>query len=190
MNMSDGEDVKVLGGGYTEKVAEISECLPVEGYISSDNYAKAYGLTYPTDKEDTIYDALTENEIDYLCRMVETETYCAPFISKVYVAEVALHRLESYEGANMVGIITSPNQFCYSRSYISQDTIWAVEYAYKYKTEAQNAFGFQRGYTPKWYAWVWLFTDPVGHNFYGYDYENADILSNDVDASENSVGEM
>lgn len=138
--------------------------------VSPNDYAivEELACNYEAVESDTIYDAFTPDEIRYLQQMVETETFCAPFMSKVYTAEVALARYRRYYGTTpLTAIITSPCQFAYWRTGISQDTVWAVEFAYKYSTEAQNALFFQRGYLPAWYGYKHLFTCAAGHNFYG-----------------------
>ena len=134
--------------------------------------------------KDSIYDNFSEADIQYLCQMVETETFQAPFISKVYVAEVALARYRKYGGTvSLAQIVSAPGQFAYWRTGISEDTKLAVEYAYQYRTEMQNAIFFQRGYCTSWYGMPHIdVTDPCGHNFYGYDMYDDDcfIPENDV----------
>lgn len=138
-------------------------------YATANDYAIACGYAYTQDKTDTIYDAFTAEDIEYICRMVETETYQSPFISKVYTAEVALARYYREGGTvSLKGIVTAPSQFVYTRTNISYDTVWAVEYAYQYMTEAQNAYYFKRGGGgSSWYGYGLLFEDSVGHHFYG-----------------------
>ena len=46
---------------------------------------------------ETIYDCLTEEEINLICRVVETETFECDFVSKVNVANVVFNRLEHGE---------------------------------------------------------------------------------------------
>ena len=138
--------------------------------IGAEDYALVNILAgrYTETESGTIYDALTPEEITYLERMVETEVYTGPFMSKVYVAEVALARYRKDDGTTpMTIIITSPSQFSYHRTDISQDTVWAVEFAYKYATEAQNALYFKRGGGDTWYGYDYLFECAAGHNFYG-----------------------
>ena len=117
--------------------------------------------------DSTIYDVFTDMEIQYVCRMVETEDYQAEFISKVHGAEVAFARWRQMEDPNMVSVITHRGAFAYGRKNISDDTLLAVEYAWQYATEAENALFFRRGYADEWYGQPYLLTDPNGHVLYG-----------------------
>jgi hypothetical protein len=154
------------------------EVVDMTDYTNALDYATALGYVYEENTVDSIYDAFSEEEIYYLQRMVETETQGCCFISKVYTAEVGLARYYQNEGKlSLVTIITSPSQFTYWRTNISQDTIWAVEYAYQHATEAQNALFFKKGYSATWYGYDHLFECPAGHDFYGTECELAPIAT-------------
>ena len=154
------------------------EVVEIADYANALDYATALGYVYEENTTDSIYDAFSEEEIYYLQRMVETETQGCCFISKVYTAEVALARYYQNEGElSLTTIITSPSQFTYWRTNISQDTIWAVEYAYQHATEAQNALFFKKGYSASWYGYDHLFECPSGHDFYGTECELAPIAT-------------
>jgi len=154
------------------------EVVEIADYTNALDYAAALGYVYEENTTDSIYDAFSEEEIYYLQRMVETETQGCCFISKVYTAEVALARYYQNEGnLSLTTIITSPSQFIYWRTNISQDTIWAVEYAYQHATEAQNALFFKKGYSASWYGYDHLFECPSGHDFYGTECELAPIAT-------------
>lgn len=98
------------------------------------------------DPPETIYDIYTDEEIQLICRVVETETYQCSFEAKANVATVVMNRVE-YDGFgdNVKTVVTSPNQFVYSRTAISDDTIKAVEYAFMFPTPVDNALYFQSG---------------------------------------------
>lgn len=151
----------------------------VADYTNAEDYATACGLEYVQNRADTIYDVFTEEELQYIFRMVETETYQCSFKPKVNVAEVAFCRYFSYpEGtATMKGIVTAPNQFAYHRTTISQDTIWAVEYAYQHATEVNNCRYFKRGGGDTWYGCQLILVDEAGHHFYGEPCEYAPVVT-------------
>lgn len=134
-------------------------------------YIKAIEAKYPdmiTVSPNSIYDDFTDEEIYLICRVVESETYDADFGSKSHVAEVIFNRLDSGGfGKNVTQIITSSGQFYYKRTNISPDTLLAVEYAYQYDTDVENALYFQRAKRKKWRKSKWITSDLCGHNFYG-----------------------
>lgn len=154
------------------------EVVDMANYTNALDYAEALGYMYEENTADSIYDVFSEEDIYYLQRMVETETRDCCFISKVYTAEVGFARYYQNEGElSLTTIITSPSQFTYWRTDISQDTIWAVEYAYQHATEAQNALFFKKGYSASWYGCDHLFECPSGHDFYGTECELAPIAT-------------
>lgn len=116
----------------------------------------------------TIYDEFSDEDLLYLYRMVETEVYDAPFEAKVNVANVAFNRLYDDRFPNTLkGVVTSPSQFTYSRTNISQSTIAACEFAYEIKDTTDGALYFHSGKTTlKFNGADLIFTDCVGHNFY------------------------
>lgn len=176
------EEVPLAASAKTVTTSTVVKTTPevvdMADYTNALDYAEALGYVYEENTVDTVYDAFSEEEIYYLQRMVETETQGCCFISKVYTAEVALARYYQNEGKlSLVTIITSPSQFTYWRTNISQDTIWAVEYAYQHATEAQNALFFKKGYSATWYGCDHLFECPSGHDFYGTECELAPIAT-------------
>ena len=119
--------------------------------------------------DQSVYDAFTEDEVYLICRMVETENHGCCFTSKVHCAETAFARLRDGKwGANMTQIITSPGQFVYSRKNITPDTLAAVNYAYQYQTETENAVMFKIGKQKSWSGYGYILTDPENQSYYGY----------------------
>lgn len=119
--------------------------------------------------DQSVYDVFTEEEVYLICRMVETETHGCCFMSKVHCAETAFARLRDGKwGANMTQIITSPGQFVYSRKNITPDTLAAVNYAYQYQTETENAVMFKIGKQKSWSGYGYILTDPENQSYYGY----------------------
>lgn len=171
--MAEAEPIEV------QTVVKYATPPAVADYTNAEDYATACGLDYVQNRTDTIYDVFTEEELQYIFRMVETETYQCAFKPKINAAEVAFCRYFSYpEGtATMKGVITSPNQFAYHRTTISQDTIWAVEYAYQHATEVNNCRYFKRGGGDTWYGCPLILVDEAGHHFYGEPCEYAPVVT-------------
>ena len=120
------------------------------------------------DMPETVFDAFTEEEVSLICRMVETECYQQDFDSKVNVACVAFNRLDSGKfGDSIKEIITSPHQFAYGRTNISEDTILAVQYAFECEDTTQGALFFHSNdKTETFCGRTYIDTDNAGHHFY------------------------
>ena len=96
------------------------------------------------DKPETIYDYFSNQELNLLFRVVETETYQGDFNSKVNVADTVLARYWDERFGNTIqDIVTAPNQFVYGRKNITEDTILAVEYAFLFETDYEECIYFQ-----------------------------------------------
>lgn len=121
----------------------------------------------------SIYEAYTADEIYLIQRMVQTEVGSGDFESKVHVADVVWNRLEDQMWPDSITqIITSPNQFAYGATTISESTKLAVEYSYLFPDETHGALGFHSGAKSETFGrYKYLFTDKVGHHFYGNVYE-------------------
>lgn len=120
------------------------------------------------DPPETIYDYCTDEEINLICRVVETETYQCKFNSKVNVANVVFNRLEHGEfGETIEEVVTSKNQFAYARKNISEDTILAVEYAFMMEDTTNGALFFHSNKKTNTFCGnKFIFQDEAGHNFY------------------------
>lgn len=118
------------------------------------------------DPPETIYDVFTDDEINLICKTVETECYMTDFISKCNVASVIFNRMEGY-GDTITDIICCENQFAYGRDNITEDTILAVEYAFCIEDTTNGCVAFRSDICPaSWYKWRYVFTDESGHHFY------------------------
>lgn len=117
---------------------------------------------------ETVYDKYSEDEIKLIWRVVETETYDQDFESKVNVANVIFNRLKSGEfGETITEIITTPKQFRYGRQKITDDTIYAVMYAYEMPDTTYGALYFHSGEKRDMFNGAdFIFQDDAGHNFY------------------------
>lgn len=116
----------------------------------------------------SVYDVYTEEDILYMQKCVETETYDCPFENKVNVANVIINRVNSDKFFNTPkGVVTSPSQFSYFRSNISEDTVLAVEYAFMFEDTTDGALFFHSGnYSDTFGGAKFIFEDSVGHKFY------------------------
>lgn len=117
---------------------------------------------------ETVYDKYSEDEIRLIWRVVETETFDQDFDSKVNVANVVFNRLKSGEfGETITEVITKENQFAYGRQKITDDTIYAVMYAYEMPDTTYGALYFHSNKkTDKFNKADYIFTDDAGHHFY------------------------
>lgn len=162
---------------------EISE---IEGITDKQKWFIAYKTiidkySYIIDSPETIYDYFTEEEIYLIQCCVETETYGADFEAKCNVANVIFNRFNytgkkypEFENKSIEEIITLANQFAYSKTQISEDTILAIEYAFAIEDTTNGALFFHSNpKTDTWYGADWLFEDSAGHHFYGIK-ENVD----------------
>ena len=120
------------------------------------------------DKPETIYDVYTKEQIDIICRCIETEAYGAHFDGKVNVACVILNRVESDKfPSDPISVIKESNQFAYGRTNISEDTLLALEYAFMIEDTTNGCIAFRSDSSPnKWGNLIYKFTDNVGHSFY------------------------
>lgn len=102
-----------------------------------------------------IYEEYTAEEIEIMCRCIETEVYQCPFDAKVNVANVIFNRIESEKFPNDPhSVITAKNQFAYHRNNISEDTLLALEYAYLTEDTTNNAIAFRSDCSPEnWGGW-------------------------------------
>lgn len=93
---------------------------------------------------DTIQYFFTEDEIQLMLRVIETETYQATFIQKVNVANIILNRWYlGVFGNDITEIITAPNQFTYDRTEISEDTINALNFAFEIRDTTNGSVAFR-----------------------------------------------
>lgn len=120
------------------------------------------------DPPETIYDYYSEEDINLICRVVETETYQSDFDSKVNIACVVLNRIEDGSFGNTVkDVITSKNQFAYGRKDISEDTILAVMFSFEITDTTNGALFFHSNEkTDTFCRRNYIFSDNAVHHFY------------------------
>lgn len=120
------------------------------------------------DPPETIYDYFTDEEINLICRVVETETYQCDFDSKVNVANVIFNRLEHEAfDSTVIEIVTNNNQFAYWRKNISDDTLLAVEYAFMFEDTTSGALYFHSNKKKETFCGKeYIFSDKAVHHFY------------------------
>ena len=140
----------------------------MDWYIAYKNVIDKY--TEIIDPPETVYDYFTDDEIYLIQRTVETECYDQDFDSKCNVASVIFNRIEDENkrfGDSVYEVITTPNQFSYSRKNISENTILAVEYSFEILDTTHGCIGFHSNKKTKTFnGWKYSFTDNIGHHFY------------------------
>ena len=150
--------------------AEMNELKTIENkrewFIEYKRIINKYSKWF--DPPETIYDVFTDDEINLICKTVETECYMKDFISKCNVASVIFNRIEMEGyGDTITDIICCENQFAYGRNNITEDTILAVEYAFCIEDTTNGCVAFRSDICPtSWYGWRYAFTDESGHHFY------------------------
>ena len=110
----------------------------------------------------------SEEEIQLMWQVIETETYDATFIQKVNVANVLLNRFQSLDYAylDMTEIITEKNQFTYHRTKITQSTKDALTFAFEVKDTTDGCVAFRSDKkVDNWHAWECTMYDGA-HWFY------------------------
>lgn len=150
-----------------EELIEISSIEDnMEWFINYKDIVSRY--TMWISPPNSIYDCFTEEEINLICRVVETETFECDFDSKVNVANVVFNRLEHGEfGKTIKEIITTKNQFAYGRKNISEDTILAVEYAFMVEDTTNGALFFHSNKKTNTFCGAsYIFSDDAVHHFY------------------------
>ena len=151
-----------------------------------DKYADTVG------SPDDLTQVFSDTDLNYFYSCVETEVHGASFAAKVNVANVILNRLNNEErwGDSIEEIVTSPGQFTYHRTKITDTTKLAVEYAYQFEDTTNGAEFFNSG-TPNTSSSTYLFTDDAGHSFYSgtqTNYSNTDNEIIPVNDDEDGVG--
>lgn len=132
------------------------------------------------DAPESISDVVSADELMLFCRCVETECHGAPFECKVNVANVIINRLNTPNkwGDTITEVITSPNQFAYSKTSVENSTIAAVEYAFQFEDTTQGAVKFNSN-APNTSSPNYLFTDECGHSFYSDTETNYNSTEDD-----------
>lgn len=116
-----------------------------------------------------ITDEYTEEQIYYIERMVETETHGCSFDAHVNVANVVFNRIKHEKFPDdPISVVTSPSQFCYGCTNISESVKLAVEYAYMFPDTTNGAIYFHSGRRTKTFNKKPLVhEDDAVHYFYG-----------------------
>ena len=140
-----------------EELKTSTEELPLEELIEE------YSLTEVTNTE------VQNADIPWVVyEVVECEVHGGDKESKMHVAHVIRNRVNSDLFPNdYYSVCTSPNQFC-TRSDVEQSTIDAVNEAMSIGDTTGGALFFHSmEYMDSWGGYAYIFTDNVGHHFYG-----------------------
>lgn len=178
--MVRGETISILAGeavvtkenyellAYKEMM-RISGLLIVDPVTYMQEYNQILEIYSPyLDNIITIHDLYSEEEIKYLEKCVETETFGGDFIGKVNVAHVILNRIKHERFPNTIkDVVTASGQFQYGKSDISPLTIAACEYAAMNPDTTMGALWFHSGKkTETFNGGIYVMTDNIGHHFY------------------------
>ena len=120
-------------------------------------------------EHEQITDVYSEEEIYYIERLVETETHGCSFEAHVNVANVVFNRVDHEKFPDTpIGVVTSPSQFCYGATKITESVKLAVEYAFMFPDTTHGAIYFHSGHKTKTFCRKPLIhEDDAGHYFYG-----------------------
>lgn len=123
------------------------------------------------DEYEPLEDAYTDEELNLIYWVVQTEACYQSVESKSHVASVIFNMINHPTkrfGKTVKAIITKPKRFCIGRhKVISETTKEAVRMAYEENT-APGCYAFRSGKRRKRHAgFIYKFTDAAGHHFYG-----------------------
>ena len=131
------------------------------------------------DKDETIYDVFSSDELNLLFEIVEAEvTGENHFVSKVNVASVIFNRLyqdtDNQFPDDLIGILTEKHQFSsysdgrYKKVTVTDTTKLAAEYAYQIGGNIDGSMYFDSCNGKSWANSTrqFVFQDSVKHNFY------------------------
>lgn len=174
----------------TEEVKEIEQKDPIEEAVEKMNKEmnsisnlkninkKAWYINYKKildkynyilDAPESIYDYFTEEELDIFFHVVQAEIGDEySFEQKVNVANVILNRIYHYEFADNMFDVLTPSQFetinngRYKKVDVSETTVLACEYAFRFNDTTQGSLFFDSNNALKY---EFVFNDGA-HNFY------------------------
>lgn len=146
----------------TEEVT--TEAVTEEITTKGDNYTEE--VTEEVITEETVVEDVDIPWVVY--EVVECEVHGADKESKMHIAHVIRNRVNSdLFPNNYYDVCTSPNQFGV-RSDVEDSTIAAVNEAMRTADTTGGALFFHSmGYMDSWGGYRYIFTDSVGHHFYG-----------------------
>ena len=117
---------------------------------------------------DTLDCIFSDEEIQLMWQVIETEAYDATFIQKINVANVLLNRFQSldFNYMDMIEVITEENQFTYHRTKITQSTKDALTFAFEIRDTTDGCIGFRSDKKVEgWHGWEYVMYDGA-HWFY------------------------
>lgn len=140
----------------------------IEGYNEEEYMIKYNSILDRYNQPNPLYETYTQEEINYMGRCIETEVYGCDFNARCNIASVIINRVNDPRFPNNpISVVTSPNQFAYHRTTISEKTLLAMEYVLLFGDTAQGAIAFQSaGYSDTFNGWSYVFQDNAVHYFY------------------------
>ena len=163
------ENFEILAYKEMQRISNLLIVDPVRYMIEYDEILKNYSQYLDDTTTTTIYDLYSAEDIEYLEKCVETETFGGTFLAKVNVANVIMNRAMDDERfpSTLKDVVTAPGQFKYSKSTIDPLTVAACEYAAINSDTTNGALYFHSGSkTDTFNEATYIFTDEVGHHFY------------------------
>lgn len=163
------------------KIAEAQERIELLDTSNKQEWFKKYKNIQEeyaeyVDTDETIYDYFSEEDLQLLFQIVETEVQGEEnFIEKANVASVIFNRLFHEEfPLTLVEVLTEYPQFssystgAYKDITPTDTTILACEYAFQIEDTTNGALWFDSTNGNSWADRnrTYLFTDEVGHSFY------------------------
>lgn len=168
---SEEQTVDIFEVKYDEMLVELDSLSDIQNkrdwFIAYKELLNKYSEWI--DPPLSVYDLYTSEEIYYMQKCIETETYTWGFDAACNVASVIFNRLENGTfGDNIIEIITTKNQFAYYRNEISEETKLALEYVTMFGDTVNGAIFFHSHDEahPTFCGASYMFTDGCGHHFY------------------------
>ena len=149
---------------FEQKLSELDSITDkkekILAYIDMEEEWGSYSLT-----PSRISQVFTEEEIYLIARCVETEVFDRDFESRVNICSVVLNRLNDEEFGDTVAEVIIPGQFAFWRTEITEDTWLAIEYAYVFGSEVDDALWFHSFDEPIDFYGTYFYSDSC-HHFY------------------------
>lgn len=175
------EQIDIISKHQLDKIQEANVKIDALDKTDKNEWFKNYKAIQEEyvdyiDPDETIYDYFSENELNLLFKIVETEVRGdGNFNEKVNVASVIFNRMKHDDfPTTMNDVLTEYPQFssytsgAYKNVTVTETTILACEYAFQIEDTTNGALYFDSTNGNSWADRnrEFLFKDYVGHSFY------------------------